>query len=135
VERLATSLVIVRDREVAVVMEDIVVEEVAINAVKKVISPANVMNQEGVQAVNAIIVENLDIWLEIVIRNAIAVVNLVIFNEIVIKNQNAIPVGNLVIKVEIVNYRKILRSAIIVKRKDISKRIVLKLARVIMIVN
>jgi hypothetical protein len=128
VERLATSLVIVRDQEV-VVMEDIVVEKVVINAVKKVISLANVMNLEEVQAVNVIIVEDLDIWPEIVIKNAIVVVNMVIFNEIVIKNQHVTLVDNLVIKVKNVNYRKILSSVIFVKRKDILKRIAPKSAR------
>jgi hypothetical protein len=106
VERPATYLVIVRDQEVAVVTEeDMVVED----------------------QMDAIIVANLDIWPEIVLRNAIVVANMVIFNEIAIRNQNAITVGVLVIKVRNAIYRKILKSAIIVNRKDISKEIVLRL--------
>lgn len=92
VESLATFLVTVHDQEV---------EKVVLNAAKMVITPVIVKNQEGVQAINVILVENMDILPKIVvviriIRNAIVVANLVISNEIAIKNQNAITADVLV---------------------------------------
>lgn len=99
VERLATCLVIVRDREDMVVQNAIIV--VKLDIWLKIV-----------------------IVIVVIARNAIVVANMDIFNEIVIRNQNAIIVVFPVIKVEIVIYHQILKFAIIVNRKGISKEIV-----------